>query len=466
MTQTADLSKLSVAEKDALIVALSAQLATAQATIAAQEVRIAGLEARLEQLTQPPKTPDNSSKPPSQGQKRDRSKPDGERPPRKSRPGVGRTLHPDPDRVVDATLTHCPKCLATFPDTAQSPHQVYDRIELPPIKPDVTRVRLFGGCCACCGELVTAQAPAGLEPGPTFGRSIAALVVYLHYAHAIGMQRLARLLGEVFALSISEGSISNILLRARTPLLAAAATIQDTVLASNVVCSDETSVRVRGKTWWEWVFVGTRSVLHVIRPSRGKVVVRTLFGAIRPAVWVSDMLGSQRGHAAAWQVCLAHLLRDTRYAIDCGDIAFSLPFKWLLLRAIAIGRRRPALKDSTLAQYQLDLDRRLNRIMAIEPIGRDGAKLRRRIGRIREHLFVFVTNRDVPPTNNVSERHLRPSVIFRKVTNGFRCEWGAETYAAFRSVVGTAQANRVSVLAVLRAVFLASQPELPLTDPG
>ena len=466
MTQAADLNRLSVAEKDALILALSSQLAAAQATIAAQEARIAGLEARLEQLTRPPKTPDNSSKPPSRGQKRDRSKSDGERPPRKSRPGVGRTLHPDPDRVVDATLTHCPKCLATFPDAAQSPQQVYDRIELPPIKPDVTRVRLFGGCCACCGERGTAEAPVGLEPGPTFGRSIAALVVYLHYAHAIGMERLARLFGEVFALSISEGSISNILLRARTPLLAAAATIQDTVLASNVVCSDETSVRVKGKTWWEWVFVGTRSVLHVIRPSRGKAVVRTLFGAIRPAVWVSDMLGSQRGHAAAWQVCLAHLLRDTRYAIDCGDITFSLPFKWLLLRAIAIGRRRPALKDSTLTQYQLDLDRRLNRIMAIEPIGRDGAKLRRRIGRIREHLFVFVTNRDVPPTNNVSERYLRPSVIFRKVTNGFRCEWGAETYAAFRSVVGTAKANRVSVLEVLRTVLLTSHPELPLTDPG
>jgi hypothetical protein len=52
------------------------------------------------------------------------------------------------------------------------------------------------------------------------------------------------------------------------------------------------------------------------------------------------------------------------------------------------------------------------------------------------------------------------------VTNGFRCEWGAETYAAFRSVVGTAKANRVSVLAVLRAVLLTSHPELPLTDPG
>ena len=39
-------------------------------------------------------------------------------------------------------------------------------------------------------------------------------------------------------------------------------------------------------------------------------------------------------------------------------------------------------------------------------------------------------SRPVPYTNNISERHLRPSVIFRKVSNGFRCEWGAETYAA------------------------------------
>jgi hypothetical protein len=60
----------------------------------------------------------------------------------------------------------------------------------------------------------------------------------------------------------------------------------------------------------------------------------------------------------------------------------------------------------------------------------------------RAHLFVFMTNRDVAYTNNVSERHLRPSVIFRKVTNGFRCEWGAETYAAFRSVISAAESQQ------------------------
>jgi transposase len=285
-----------------------------------------------------------------------------------------------------------------------------------------------------------------LEQGSPFGQSIAAMVVYLHYAHAIGMERLATLMDELFSLSISEGAISNILARARQPLLAATATIEPVVLASPVVCSDETSVRVTGKNWWEWVFVTTLAVLHVIKPSRGKAVVTALFGAMQPAVWVSDMLGSQRGHGVAWQVCLAHLLRDAAYAIECGDTAFSAPFRLLLLRAIAIGRQQGTLRDTTLKQYLYDLDRRLDRIMAAVPLGEPGRKLHKRMLANRAHLFVFMTRRDVPYTNNVSERHLRPSVIFRKVTNGFRCEWGAETYAAFRSVVSTAKANGASVL--------------------
>ena len=451
MAQPPDLSRLSHDEKDALILALFAQLSAAHEKIAA-------LEARLDELTRPPKTPDNSSKPPSQGQKKDRPEPSGDRPPRKSRPGVGRALHPNPDRVIDATLISCPKCEAAFPDASQTPQQIYERIELPPIRPDVTQVRLFGGRCACCGERVTAEAPAGLEQGSPFGLSIAALVVYLHYAHAISMERLVALMDELFSLSISEGAISNILARAREPLVDAAAAIEKVVLASPVVCSDETSARVNRKNWWEWVFVTTMAVLHVIKPSRGKAVVTALFGEIRPEVWVSDMLGSQRGHGVEWQVCLAHLLRDAKYAIECGDTAFSAPFRRLLLRAIAIGRRREMLKDTTLRQYLYDLDRRLDQIIAAVPIGEPGRKLRNRMLANRGHLFVFVTRRDVPSTNNISERHLRPSVIFRKVTNCFRCEWGPETYAAFRSVVSIAKVNGASVYDTIRFVLSAKRP--------
>ena len=450
MPQPPDLTKLSHAEKDALILALFAQLTSAHE-------KIATLEARIDELTRPPKTPDNSAKPPSQGQQHSGPQPSGDRPPRPSRPGVGRALHPNPDRVIDARLSACPKCEAAFPEASQTPQQIYERIELPPIRPDVIQVRLFGGRCACCGERVTAAAPAGLEQGSPFGETIAAMVVYLHYAHAISMERLALLMGELFSLTIGEGAISNILARAREPLVAAAAAIEKVVLASAVVCSDETSVRVNRTNWWEWVFVTTAAVLHVIKPSRGKAVVTALFGTFRPDVWVSDMLGSQRGHGVEWQVCLAHLLRDAKYAIECGDTAFSAPFRRLLLRAIAIGQRRETLKDNTLRQYLHDVERRLDRIITVAEMGEPGRKLRNRMLANRAHLFVFITRRDVPFTNNVSERHLRPSVIFRKVTNCFRCEWGPETYAAFRSVVSTAKANHASVYDTIRFVLSAKR---------
>lgn len=440
-----DLSALTEVQKDALIVSLFA--------------RIEALEQRIKELTHPPKTPDNSGVPPSRGQKSDRAS--SHHPNRRSRPGVGRTLHENPDRVVEVKLDGCPNCAAAFPGEAQTPQQVYDRIEIPPIRPDVTRVHLFGGRCACCGQRATAVAPAGLEPGSPFGRSVEALATYLHYAHAVGLERLRLLMAEVFGLAISEGALSNMLARAQVPLAAAAQPIAAAVQASRVVCCDETSARVAGKTWWEWVFATDIGVLHLIKPSRGKQVVRDVLGDARPAVWVSDALPSQRGHADAWQWCLAHALRDVQYAIDCGDTAFAPALKRLLLRATAIGQRRPTLKDSTLGQYRADLDRRLDRIMTATPQGVAGEKLRGRIGRDRSHLFTFVTKRDVPATNNVSERALRPSVVFRKVTNGFRSEWGAQAYAAFRTTASTAKLQGRAVLDALRNALAAPAPAPP-----
>ncbi|MGH6799367.1 MAG: IS66 family transposase, partial [Roseiarcus sp.] len=105
-------------------------------------------------------------------------------------------------------------------------------------------------------------------------------------------------------------------------------------------------------------------------------------------------------------------------------------------------------------------------VLALPRRGETAEKLRRRIARNREHLFVFVTDRGVPATNNVCERALRPSVIFRKVTNGFRSEWGADTYAAFRSVVSTAKAKGRSALGGLRKALAAASPEGGGVQPG
>jgi transposase len=51
---------------------------------------------------------------------------------------------------------------------------------------------------------------------------------------------------------------------------------------------------------------------------------------------------------------------------------------------------------------------------------------------LKEHLFLFLEDASISPTNNQSERDLRMSKIFRKVTNGFRSNWGRDLFAAVR----------------------------------
>ena len=61
-----------------------------------------------------------------------------------------------------------------------------------------------------------------------------------------------------------------------------------------------------------------------------------------------------------------------------------------------------------------------------------------------------MVERDVPSTNNISEREIRPSVVFRKVTNGFRSDWGAQIHPGYRSVTGTARTAGQTALAAIR----------------
>ena len=133
---------------------------------------------------------------------------------------------------------------------------------------------------------------------------------------------------------------------------------------------------------------------------------------------------------------------------------FAPGFKAFLKQACAIGRKRPQLADSTIAKHARDLKRELDRLLELRPIKAEGIHLQAAI-RVdaRDRLLVFMTRRDVEPTNNVSERGLRPSVIFRKVTNGFRSLWGAKVYADLRSIVATGRLAGRTPLASLRAVL-------------
>jgi transposase len=412
--------------------------------------RIAELEARA---AKPPKTPTNSSLPPSSGQKANAASASTTKKGRKGRPGVARELCANPDVTRDIYAERC-GCGGKVPPTGQVLAHAYDHVELPPIKPITTRINLHGGDCSGCGRTVTAEPPADMPSGSPFGPGIVALVTYLHGCQMVSYARLAEMLDGLFGLKISEGAIANMLARAAQPFAECAETIHDTVRSSPVIASDETSARVKGKTHWQWTFVAATAVAHLIAPTRGKIVPNQFLDGARPKVWLSDRLPAQCNHADAHQFCLAHLIRDAQYAIDAGDTVFAPQFKAFLQRACDVGRRRPDLADATIKAHARTLARTLDRLLELEPVNAEGRHLRDAIiVDARDKLLVFLSRRDVEPTNNASERALRPSVIFRKVTNGFRSDWGAKVYADICSIVSTGRLHGRSPLATIRAAL-------------
>ena len=446
MNSPSDFSLLSAKEKDALIAQLLARLGALERENATLKAENATLR---EKLNLPPKTPDNSSTPPAAGHKSNGEttrKPKG-----KPHAGAHRPLHPNPTRRRDVPASHCQHCRADVSSVAQTAVHAYDRIEIPEIKPDVTRVTLLGGMCPCCARPFKAAPPAGLEPGSPFGPNLRAFAIYLRFTQAISFERLSRLFSDLLGLEISEGALVNMLDDSKLAFARAAGLIRARLLAGTILQSDETSVRVGNQTWWTWVFHHAEDACFVIHPNRSRAVVEQFLGEHRPDFWVSDRLAAQMNWAKKdHQVCLAHLIRDAQYAIDAGDTAFAPGLRKLLRSACKIGGRRHQLADATLRTYAYKLEAELDVLLRIAPAHGAGSKLQGVIKGCRRHLFVFLANRAIPPTNNGSEQALRPCVIFRKVTNCFRSEWAAHLYADVRSVIETARRKAIGALEAIR----------------
>ena len=456
-----DRAALESADKETLILLVLTQAEAISSLTRQVEIltaRVAELEAKL---GLPPKTPDNSSTPPSQGLKG--SEASASKLKGKPHAGAHRALHPDPTARLDRLASACIHCSADVSSVPQIACEAYDHVEIPSIRPDVTRVTLFGGTCPCCARRFKAPAPEGLEPGSPFGPNLRALVIYLRFTQGISFERLARLVSDLLGLDISEGALVNMLEAARDAFSVQTSRIRARLLCGTAMESDETGLRVGKRNWWLWVFHHKDNAVFVVEPSRGKAVPEAFLGEHRPDFWVSDRYGAQLGWAAKEnQVCLSHLIRDVQYAIDAGDSVLAPGLRHLLGRACRIGRRRDRLADATLRSYAARMEGDLDDLMGRTPTHAAGVKLQRVIKKIRRHLFVFMTNRAIPPTNNGSERALRPCVTFRKITNGFRTEWGARLYADIRSVIETARRRAIGALQAIRLTLAGT----PLPEPA
>jgi transposase len=228
-----------------------------------------------------------------------------------------------------------------------------------------------------------------------------------------------------------------------------------------VIGSDETSARVAGRNAWQWVFQTPEASYHVIVPRRNAEVIATFLGGTRPEGWVSDLWSPQlQVDAETHQLCLSHQIRNLTYAVEADGYhgrVWAVELRHLLGRAIHLHQIRATLTPTSFTRRRRRIENAVDRLVfqAFLPEQPDTANARRlqdRYQQHRAHLFVFFDRPDIPPTNNASEQDLRPSVIHRKVTGGYRSQLGADVSAIFTSLLTTARKRGENLFQALRSV--------------
>jgi transposase len=390
-------------------------------------------------MQHPPKTSRTSSKPPAtdRKQRRDQAKPGGAKP---GHEGHSRIISATPDEVVEHRPDRCSCCSAVLmADLPGETISIHEQIDLPEITPHVTQHWRLAVRCPACGKRAAAPVPDAAK-GTPFGPRLHAVATYLKTFQALSYERLQAALADLFGLTLSQGGLMNLLQRAQGRFAEGRAKAVAALRRAAVVASDETGVRIEGSNAYHWVFRCAEAVVHHASPTRGAIVVRTVMDGHRPAVWCSDRYSAQQGHADAHQTCLAHLSRDVAYADEISADVLPSRLQLWLHRAFALAEGVGTLATSTIARKRRALERSLDAILAA-PTSCDLAHtLQSKFRRARDQLLTFAHWPGmVEATNNACERALRPAVIQRKVTNGYRAMWAAAGEADIRTVVDTAR---------------------------
>jgi transposase len=429
-----------------------------------QNAEIEALKLKLEKGKKPPTNSSNSSQPPSRDQKANRPK---DKRKRRHGPPMGhvkyeRKMVAEPDHVVEVKPQICEHCQTDLAGMESRLKDVNQITELPEAKAEVIEVRQFEVACPCCGQEQTSEPPAGLEMERTFGARLEATVVYYRQQQHMSYERTKMALSDLHGVKLCEGSIDKITQRAGKEAREQIQPIQEAIQNSAVVHSDETGSRVDSQNWYQWVFSSAQAVLHVARFDRSVDVIKEVMADHEAEVWVSDVYSAQiKAPARERQLCMAHQLRNLQAVIDLYPVAFWPKAMQVLFRsAVHLQNERDQLPPGEFERRVERLEKLCDRLLERSLEHPDEKRLRKRYRKHRQCLFVFLHRKDVSPTNNVSERYLRPTVIHRKVIGCFRSGWGAEAYAAMASVIHTAGLAGRSPFEVIQGLF--GQPSLPL----
>jgi transposase len=441
--------------------------------LANQVERLEGRVERLEEeVRELRRDSDNSSLPPSadpgagkrrQGKRKRSDRRPGGQP---GHPGSGRGLVPVErvDEVIEHLPGRCRRCERSLADRpARGPIGRHQVAELPEIAVRVTEHRLCRRRCPDCGALTRAELPPEV-PGERFGPRLQGAVATLAAGFRLSRRQAVDLCRELFGLEIAVGTVDAIVGRQGAALREPQERLCDAVRGASVVCVDETGWKQAGEQRFLWGAFSDEAAVMRIAPSRHREEAEALLGQTDAIVssdrwWAYDQLDPTRR-----QVCWSHLQRDFRYHAE-SPLAHQSEFGEACLRIAE------ELFEAW-REFQRSGDRRRLR-RQVKPLQRELRELcekgRRKSVKSRYHrglarnllkawpaLWTFVEAGGVEPTNNRAERGLRHAVIYRKLSQGSRCERGALATERLLSAAVSCRLQGRSLFAYLVEVAQAS----------
>lgn len=445
---------------------IARQSPEAQAIIRLLLAKIAELEARLN------KSPRNSSLPPSS--QHPHAKPVRQRKKNRRKPG-GQPGHPKHERplippeqcqaVVPIKPEACRRCGQSLDGDDPQPlrHQVWD---IPEIKPLVTEYQLHRLACPCCQETTCGRLPRGV-PQSQAGPRLVALAALLMGCFKQSKRRVALFLEQVLNQPCSPGWVVKLQNQATAALTPAYEELAAQLPAERVLGIDESPTKEARLKSWLWTFVASTYTIFAVRTTRAATVLHDLLTDTFSGVVNCDR-AKMYWKIGRPQWCWAHLKRDFQALIDHPDHQVKRLGRDLMRPTRELFRHWARSRDGTIT--------RTGMLRLIRPIRQEIDSLLLRgvfsgnsklIGmceplyKHRDWLWTFLDVDGVEPTNNASERALRPAVIWRKLSFGTQSAAGSRFVETILTVVETChRQSRNSfefLTAAIRAHF-AGQP--------
>lgn len=271
----------------------------------------------------------------------------------------------------------------------------------------------------------------------------------LHYEIGVPVRRVPKILKEGNGVEITQSAITQDAgRRARGAVGAEYERLRAQVKESAVVYTDDTGWKVGGAPAQLMGFETDTLSVYQIRPRHRNEEVRELIPDDYNGTMVTDRgrsYDAEEFNAVKQQKCLGHVQRSISEVLKTktGKARwFGGALKAMLKRATELWseHRCGRIDAKKYAREGAKIQREVTAHLRVRVLAdQDNARLLRELGRHNDggNLLRFLKEPAIEPYNYRAERGLRGPIIARKVSHCSKTWSGAETYAAFVSVIRT-----------------------------